>query len=245
MSIFLPRKYVKEEPNDEFVRQVNYKFAVRTKIMPYTLPTIASILLVTQVVLPLVSFTTQDVTVRPVASSALGLATGFQEFEYKELGTKNVLGTSTSTKDKQNIPEFYYISIPKLGIKDALVETNAKSLNPENALGHYTGSSLPGEVGNAFIYGHSVLPMFFNPKNYKTIFSTLHKLEIGDEIFVNYNNKNYTYKVERKRDLYPSDVYPLAEIKPAYMNESTMVLMTCSPPGTKLKRLLIDTVLVK
>lgn len=209
------------------------------------LPMLATLLIITQIVLPLVSFTTQDTTSKPVSYSALGVATGFQEFKFDELGNNNVLGSSIYNSDVQeNTPDFFYITVPKLNINNALVETNAKTLNPEEALGHYKGSALPGEIGNTFIYGHSVIPFFYNPKNYKTIFSKLNKLEPGDIIYINYNNQELTYKVEGKRDLKPKDVYPLAEIKPAYLNESTMVLMTCSPAGTKLKRLLVDTVQV-
>ena len=132
----------------------------------------------------------------------------------------------------------------QLGIKDAVTETNSLSLSPDLSLGHYRGSGLPGEVGNAFIYGHSVLPCFYNPKNYKTIFSTLHQLEIGDEFTIEYNNKTYTYKVEQKKILKPDEVDPLAGYKPKYLNESTVTLMTCSPPGTKINRLLVNAVLV-
>jgi sortase A len=142
-------------------------------------------------------------------------------------------------------PEYFYLSIPKLGIKNALVEANSDNLNPVNSIGHYPGTELPGERGNAFIFGHSVLPWFFNPKNYKTIFSTLPELEINDEIIITINGKELTYTVESKEELPPDKVQPLGEIKPAYLNESTIVLMTCSPPGTKLKRLLVNAVLVK
>jgi len=143
-----------------------------------------------------------------------------------------------------NEPDYFYLTIPKLKIKDALVETEAKTLNPDDSLGHYPGTSLPGENGNSFIFGHSVLPWFFNSNNYKTIFSTLGKLEPGDEFYINYNNSEYTYVVESTEELSPDDVDPLATIKPKYLNESTVVLMTCSPPGTKLRRLLVNAILV-
>lgn len=242
MSDFFPKKYVKAEPSDPLGKQLNLKFTVRSRVLPYALPTMAVFLLSTQVVLPLVSFSTQDKISKPASQSALGYATGFQKFDFNELND-SVLGT-TNDSVQTTIPEYFYITIPKLRIENALVETNAKTLNPDLALGHYTGSALPGEVGNTFIYGHSVLPFFYNPKNYKTIFSTLHNLEAGDEIIINYNNRTLTYKVEKKQDLKPQDVDPLATIKPAYLNDSTLVLMTCSPAGTKIKRLLVEAILV-
>ncbi len=242
MSDFFPKRYVKAEPYDPINKQLNLKFTIRSRVLPYALPTVAVFLLATQVVLPLISFSTQDEISRPASQSALGYVTGFSEFDFKELNT-SVLGT-TSGKATSTIPEYFFLTVPKLRIENALVETNAKTLNPDLALGHYTGSALPGEVGNTFIYGHSVLPFFYNPDNYKTIFSTLHNLEVGDEVIISYNNKKLTYKVEKLENLRPQDVEPLAELKPAYLNESTLVLMTCSPAGTKIKRLLVQAVLV-
>ncbi|MDC0449225.1 sortase [bacterium] len=196
------------------------------------------LILGTQVAMPLIIFKTQDQISKPVSSSVLGITSGFREFEFDELG-----GNYPIQESKTLTHQYFNITIPKLNIADAAVETNSSNLNPIDSLGHYKGSALPGDVGNAFIYGHSVLPWFFNPKNYKTIFSTLNNLEIGDEIFVEHENQRLVYKVESKDLLSPNDVEPLAEIKPKYLNDSTMVLMTCWPPGTKTKRLLINTVL--
>ncbi len=90
-----------------------------------------------------------------------------------------------------------------------------------------------------------MLPFFYNPKNYKTIFSTLDQLKVGDTIEINANNKKLVYVVESKNILEPEKVDPLAKIKPDYLNESTITLMTCTPPGTREKRLLVNAVLTK
>jgi LPXTG-site transpeptidase (sortase) family protein len=246
MSYFTPIKYIKDESRDPIYSQINVFFTMRTRVIPLMLPLIAMLLLVTQIIVPLIFFTTQDTIATPVYSTALGAATGFSDFTFSELSTDDrVLGKTSQSTQITAIPKYFNMTIPKLGIENALVETNAPSLSPDFALGHYANSALPGEVGNSFIYGHSVLPIFYNPKNYKTIFSTLHKLEKGDEFYVYYNGEKLTYKVEGKRDLKPELIDPLAEIKPRYLNESTMILMTCSPPGTTLRRLLVDTVLIK
>lgn len=194
--------------------------------------------ILTQVAIPLISFKTKDEISKPVEASVLGIASGFRAYEFYELDSE------VENVASANVPDYYEITIPKLGIKNALVESNPPDLSPDDALGHYVGSSYPGEVGNTFIYGHSVLPAFYNPKNYKTIFSTLGNLSVGDELEIKYNNNSLKYKVEGKKTLKPEDVDPLAEFKPAYLNESTVTLMTCSPPGTKYKRLLVNAVLV-
>jgi len=197
-------------------------------------------ILATQVIMPLVAFKTEDSIAKPVSSTVLGAATGFSDFQYTELGTGK---TAASVMADANIPQFFKLAIPKLGITSANVETNSTNLSPDTALGHYKGTALPGEPGNAFIYGHSVLPWFFNPKNYKTIFATLENLSVGDSIIIKYNNKKLTYKVEAKKVVKPEEVNVFAEYKPKYLNESTVTLMTCVPAGTKLRRLLVYAVL--
>jgi len=241
MSYFRPYVYIKDESFDPIYKPINKSFYLKFRVVPFLFFVFGIFALFSQVFFPLFEFKTKDKISRPVASSVLGYATGFQEFEYKELG--NGLGSAGITNNT-NVPKYFYLSIPKLKIENALVETNAPGLNPDEALGHYAGSKLPGENGNTFIYGHSVLPVFYNPKNYKTIFSTLHLLNAGDKFTIVYNNKTYDYVVDKKETLSPNYVKPLADIKPKYLNDSTVTLMTCSPPGTKFKRLLVKATLV-
>jgi len=244
MSYFRPYRYVKKRsfsvrPGITSLAGVNKKFAL-ANAGPILLSGLGAFFLLTQVAIPLVSFKTQDETSKTAEASVLGLASGFREFEFEELQSAG----GTSSASSVNVPKFYYLSIPKLKIDHALIDTSPENLSPDEALGHYVGSNFPDEPGNTFIYGHSVLPAFYNPKNYKTIFSTLHLLEIGDEFTIEYNNKKYTYKVESKEILKPDKVDPLKGFKPAYLNESTITLMTCSPPGTRINRLLVNAVLV-
>jgi len=244
MPEFKPKKYIKDDSSDPFFKEVNWRFFTRLRLAPAFLMSLSLLILITQVFLPLYIFKTQDEVAKPIRSTVLGVVTGYSEFNFTEL--ENQQNTANSqTPPQENVPDYYYITIPKLNIKEAKVETNPKNLNPDNALGHYKGTSFPGEQGNSFVYGHSVLPVFYNPRNYKTIFSTLGSLDVGDEFTVNYNNITYTYKVEGKSLLKPNEVNPLAEIKPKYLNESTMVLMTCWPAGTKSKRLLVNAVLIR
>ncbi len=239
MKIFKPIVYHKDNSFDPIFFQKNNWFWFQSKVLPVLLFLIGGVILVIQVIVPLIIFKTYDTYGRPVSNSVLGKAVGLGDFEFKELKE-----TTTGNVDI-NVPKYYYLSIPKLNIKEAQVETSPLTLSPDDALGHYTGSSLPGEVGNTFIYGHSVLPFFYNPRNYKTIFSTLNTLEVGDRFYIKYNNKEYKYIVESKISVRPEKVNPLGYYKPAYLNESTVTLMTCDPPGTKLKRLLVTGVMVR
>ena len=162
----------------------------------------------------------------------LGIASGFGDFSFNELED-----SSAVLEGNSNVPDTFYLSIPKLKIDRAVVDTNSESLSPDDVVGHYIGSALPDAPGNMFLYGHSVLPVFYNPKNYKTIFSTLNKLGAGDTIIIEYNNKKYTYEVDSIEILKTLEVKPLAQVGPKYLNKSTITIMTCWPPGTKSKRL--------
>lgn len=250
MNVFRPKTYVKYEPNDEFYRQVNAEFFFSSRLKPAILGFFTFVVISTQFVVPFFTFKKSASISRPVAYSALGVASGFRDFTFNELDNEEnqVLGATSVSEHLQKdepVPDYFTITIPKLGIKNAIVKTNSQDLDPDDALGHYPGTELPGEVGNTFVFGHSVLPMFYNPENYKSIFSTLDTLEVGDTFTVNYNNKVYRYAVESTRELKPKNVNPLGEFKPRYLNESTMVLMTCTPPGAKTNRLLVEAVLQK
>jgi sortase A len=187
-----------------------------------------------QVVLPLILIETGNTSNVVLEKSVLGASTGFTEVSFDELKSQSIV-----QKSRINVPAFFSLKVDKLKIENGVIETNSFNMNPDKYLGHYAGTSLPGEIGNVFIYGHSVVPFFFDPNNYKTIFSNLHKLENDDVIEVEFEGKVYKYKVFEKKVLDPEDVNPLAPITPAYLNEKTLSLMTCTPPGTTLKRLIV------
>ena len=125
----------------------------------------------------------------------------------------------------------YFISIPKLRIVNALVKIGTDDLSKN--LIHYGGTGLPGKYGNAVIFGHSVLPQFYDPTSYLTIFSLLPTLKEGDDIFIKYDGVDYRYTVESKRITDPDNVSGLEQ----RFDDSYITLVTCVPPGTYLKRL--------
>ena len=132
----------------------------------------------------------------------------------------------------------YTLSIPKLKIKTAKVSLNGEDLS--KSLIHYGGTTLPGRKGNGVIFGHSILPQFFNPKNYTAIFSTLHTLETGDQILLDYDQITYQYQVVDMFEVTPEDISVLDQ---TYDSEY-ITLITCTPPGTSLRRLIVKAKLV-
>jgi len=135
-------------------------------------------------------------------------------------------------------PEFYSLSIPSLGIESATVNIANEDLT--KALVHYPQTALPGQLGTPVVFGHSTLPQFFNPKDYKTIFSTLPKIKTGSDIFVVYDGIEYTYRVSKTYEVKPNELWVLRQ---DYSNK-TLKVITCVPPGTTLRRLIVDAELV-
>jgi sortase A len=128
---------------------------------------------------------------------------------------------------------YYNLSIPKLKIKNATVEVAGEDLSKN--LIQYKGTALPGEKGNTVIFGHSTLPQLFKPDNYLSIFSTLPTIKKGEKILVSYDGITYTYKIEDIFEVKPTQV----EILNQKFDDSYISIVTCVPPGTYLKRLVV------
>jgi sortase A len=146
---------------------------------------------------------------------------------------------SGSSKSFTNRVDYYSLSIPSLEIFNAVVRVGGEDLS--NSLIHYGGTAYPGDFGNAVIFGHSILPQFFDPSNYMTIFSLLPILKYGDEVVVNFDGVRYRYQVEEMVEVKPDDLSILEQC----FDDSYVSLVTCVPPGTYLRRLVIRARLIR
>jgi LPXTG-site transpeptidase (sortase) family protein len=99
---------------------------------------------------------------------------------------------------------------------------------------HYPGTANPGQAGNFFVTGHSSYYPWA-PGNYKTVFARLSALSVGDEYWVYSNGDKYRYVVRSKKEVSPSDITVLDQP----VDERISTLMTCTPVGTTLRRLII------
>ena len=136
------------------------------------------------------------------------------------------------TAGQPKIPS-YTISVPKLKIQNAVVSTVDNNLAIH--LVNYEGTAVPPESGNAVIFGHSTLPQLFNSNDYKTIFATAYQLKLGDEIYANVNGISFKYRIFNISVVEPTDI---SIFEQDYGN-SYLTLVTCTPPGTTWKRLII------
>lgn len=94
--------------------------------------------------------------------------------------------------------------------------------------------SLPGQFGNTSILGHSSNDVFAAGSQKFALVLADH-LEPGDTFYLHYNSVRYTYKVTEKKVINPDQVNAL---QMGY-EKPMATLITCTPPGTALKRLLV------
>lgn len=133
------------------------------------------------------------------------------------------------------------VIIPKINVQIptdfSVTSTNESDI--ENALEggvvHYPTTAKPGENGNASFFGHSSNNIF-NKGKYKFAFVLLHTVVPGDTFYLTNNGKVYAYKVFDKKVVDPSEV---GVLNPIPGHPATATLITCDPPGTSLKRLVI------
>lgn len=150
-----------------------------------------------------------------------------------------VLDPTTSTK----VGPEPRIIIPKINVDAPVVydvpslEENVVQSKLKDGVVHYPipgASSMPGETGNTVILGHSSNDVF-DDGAYKFVFVQLDKLNKGDTFYLNYNGTRYTYSVTEKKVIEPTQVGELVIDN----GKPLATLVTCTPPGTALKRLVV------
>ena len=132
-----------------------------------------------------------------------------------------------------------FITIPKINAQSKIIPNvdpwNEMIYNKalQNGVAHAKNTALPGEKGTAFLFAHSSgNPWELTRMN--TIFLRLGELQNGDVIEIVSNGKMLKYKVVDKKEVDPTEVDFLLKSE-----KTQLVLQTCTPIGTSLKRLLV------
>jgi len=107
------------------------------------------------------------------------------------------------------------MEIPSINLSQGLVEGIADDVL-QYYLGHFEGSAMPGEKGNFAVAGHRV-------SDYSEAFVNLYKAEIGDEILVKANKKEYVYEITESFIVAPDRVDVLDDT-----DDATITLVTCT-----------------
>jgi len=137
-------------------------------------------------------------------------------------GPPVVAATSIAPSEGKPVGE---IRIPKIGINQVVVEgTNTQDLR--KGPGHYTGTPLPGQAGNASIAGHRT--------TYGHPFYNLNELKVGDVIVLTTFQGIFVYDTVRSQVVSPSDGTVLKNAFGAYLT-----LTTCNPRFSASSRLVV------
>lgn len=107
------------------------------------------------------------------------------------------------------------MEIPSINLSQGIVE-GIDDAALQYYLGHFEDSVGPGEKGNFSIAGHRV-------SDYSEAFVNLYKAEIGDEIIVKANKKEYIYKITKSFIVSPTDISVLEDT-----DNATITLVTCT-----------------
>ena len=139
------------------------------------------------------------------------------------------------------------IVIPKIGVDAPIIENvsvtdyNEYMRALKKGVAHAQGTYLPGEGGRSYLFAHStnIDPRWVS--RYNAVFYLLSKMQKGDDVYVWRKGERLRYKVREVKIVDPDDTSYLSVEKKG----EELVLQTCYPPGTTLRRLLVISELVE
>jgi sortase A len=149
-------------------------------------------------------------------------------------------GTTTSTTPGATVPPTVapsvattaaegdpvaHIQIPAIGV-DKIVVEGVGVPDLKKGPGHYPGSPMPGQKGNAAIAGHRT--------TYGAWFRRINQLKPGDAITLTMPYGRFTYKVERTRIVPPTAVWVTQRV-----SYDRLILSACHPLYSAAKRIVV------
>ncbi len=161
-----------------------------------------------------------------------------QNQEAESFDYENILPTVPVSED-------FGIVIDKISVNAPVVAnveiTNEKLYMDSLRYGvaHASGTVLPGEKGNMFMFAHSSLN-FWQLGPYATVFNLLSKLEIGDTMVIYHEGKGYVYSVFETSIVHGWNTKPFDQ----EYAEPVVTLVTCDPPGTTQNRRVVKARIV-
>lgn len=125
--------------------------------------------------------------------------------------------------------EIALINIPSIDLNTVIIHgTEKQYLN--HYVCHFENTSMPGENGNFAVAGHSSY-------RYNQVFNGLHKVNVGDEIYINTTNEEFTYTITEIFETEPENI----EVLNQNNDIKEMTLVTCANGGKD--RLIVKAVI--
>jgi len=138
-----------------------------------------------------------------------------------------VPGSSVPTTAVEPAPDgaVALMKIPKIGV-DQVIREGVEVEDLKDGPGHYPGTAMPGEMGNAAVAGHRT--------TYGGPFNRLDELDVGDPIEVTTLGGVFRYEVAEEIIVDPSEVSVLDDTP-----DGRLTLTTCNPKYSAAERLII------
>lgn len=172
----------------------------------------------------------------------LGLSGGTQQKIESKIDTVEADKVVAVQKeaDAWGVNSYFSVVIPKIDAASniiANVDAGNKSEYSQalkRGVVHSKGTYFPGQGKTIFLFSHSTdSPL--NIARYNAVFYLLRKLEVGDKVIVFFADQKYEYEVSEKLFAEPEDSSWLSYDT----GSEKLILMTCDPPGTTWRRLLV------
>ncbi len=147
----------------------------------------------------------------------------YKSNEDKEIAsqiTEETEGETEQPEESDTYTDDYigYLTIPKVNLNKGFVDKRSSENDVEKNIMVIEGSTYPDvERGNFILAGHS-------GTGWKAFFNELYRLNVGDEAYITYKGKKYTYKIT---NIYKQSKTGKIAIYRNY-NKTTLTLVTCT-----------------
>lgn len=142
------------------------------------------------------------------------------EKEKADTGDKNEISKNNNevTNVKQEVDDYLgVIEIPKISLKRYLYKTTSVKNDVDKNIEVLKSSEMPDvDSGNLILAAH-------NGNSSVGHFRNLHRLTLGDEVIIHYNNVDYTYKISKIYDVLKTGQVAIKRDK----TQNTLTLITC------------------
>ena len=152
------------------------------------------------------------------------MANVFYESNEKEEVASQIVEEQEGENEEEEESDTYtdeyigYLTIPKINLNKGFVDKRSSENDVEKNIMVIEGSNYPNvKKGNFIIAGHS-------GTGWKAFFNELYCLNIGDEAYVTYKGKKYTYKIT---NIYKQPKTGKIAIYRNY-DKTTLTLITCT-----------------
>ena len=162
---------------------------------------------------------------------------GTDEFVYDEVADQDIVKgfisapTTTITEDDKIYDRGLHLQIPVINLTSPIEELRVKNLGnsksyetPKHTVGHIVNSSLPGQLGNGWFFGHLESPVRGEGNVFKDLPKLASHLTDGDPVYIIVHTRisEYLYQAVSSKVIHES------ELELYETNDARITLVTCS-----------------